>query len=147
MARIKIRIHSFVREVSFQLEQCLQLPFGVPMNADLPFAGGEFVEGKGFIHFVGSHFKLNVTTGKGHYGDEIHIDALSAAIFFQSAWKAEQWITNLKLYAGPVDWRFENEKLRFKLSAESFERLEMNASNRRNDLPEYEWGDEPFIQE
>jgi len=130
-----------LRTLVSEIGQSLQMYLGVPMNAELPPSTDDESEGKAVIHFPGRHFVVRLTSGRGHYGQYVIIREVRASLDFQSRDDAQKWIEKLQRFSGPTQWSHENGKLRFSLAGKRWARLEMNASSRRNDLPEYEWDD------
>ena len=117
MAR-KLTIPYIVREVTRDIERSLGIGLGVPMNAKLPpFNGGEEpIKGKMRLHFEGRSFKMEVSTGLGHYGQYIIIERLEASLV---CWDADALIE--KLTAQGIAWERSGdweEKLRFSLSGQ-----------------------------
>ncbi len=109
--------------------------------------------GKAKVHFPGTGFKLDVLTGVGHYGRFVSVKRIEVKMGFWSQEAAEEWINELQKFAGPVAHEFVSPyggegKLKFVLEGVSLDRLQMNASNRRNTIPTYEWNDpnHPFIR-
>jgi hypothetical protein len=153
MAKYRINVPYMLRELCFQLEQNLEMRFGIPMNAELPPSTDEHSEGRATIHFPGAHFVVRVQTGRGHYGQWVLLKSLKCQIEFFRFEEGEQWVKNLERFTGPLNWNWKPKndwdsgngfegKICFTLEGISLYRLEMNASNRRNNLPTYEWADE-----
>lgn len=145
MAQFKIVIPYVAREVCRELTQLLDyLHFGVPMNIEIPAKMGDEVtrkKGVAKIHFEGASFKLDIVTGKDGYGRSVRIMKITGAMKHHSGSAAGEWMNAIEHFSGPVSWSFSEGKLRFTIEGASLGRLEMNASNRRNSLPTYEWND------
>lgn len=137
----KISIPFMLRELTSQIGQALRLSLGVPMNAEFPPSTDEESEGTAVIHFPGRHFVTRLLTGRGHYGQYINIETITATLSFDSREEAKQWIENLQSFSGPTEWSYDNGKLRFSLAGKRLARLSMNASARRNGQQEYKWDD------
>lgn len=144
MAKKVVRNPYFVREVTSQICQMLDIHPGVPMEVSYPNRD-DFDGGRVDVHFEGGwHFVLRVNRGHGHYGEYVGVTAIRGSLSF-NYWDGESaasmWINNLIKYAGPIQHSFENGRLKFTVEGDMLACLAMNASNRRNNLPEYEWND------
>jgi len=151
MATHKIVIPYVVREMISGIEQTFSLRLGCPMNVEFPKDMGKDDDGKpgkGVVHFEGTHFALDILTGIGHYGRWIEIKKIRAAMRWFPK-EPEEWMEELQKLSGDFKWEYDGQKLRFALEGINLERLAMNASNRRNGLPTYEWDDpnHPFNQQ
>ena len=113
------RIPYIVREVTRELEKALGIHLGVPMSAKIPPFNGEEEPkgGKVYLHFEGGRsFKVEVSTGVGHYGQYIIIERIGVSMV---CWDADALIE--KLTAQGVAWERSGdweEKLRFSLSGQ-----------------------------
>ena len=90
-------------------------------------------------------------TGRHHFGQFLTINRIVARMEFWSPSFAEIWIENLMKFSGAIEWTWlkKASKLEFTLEGLPLQRLEMNASNRRNCLPVYGWddSDHPLTQD
>jgi len=151
MAKVTSSIPFFVREVVSETTQALNVDLGVPMTVRFPDSD-EFENGRVELHFEGGwHFTLRVDRGRGHYGETVVVRSIQCALRFggmAAAERAEEWVKSLEAYAGPLDWRYTDDKLRFVIEGIALDLLQMNASNRRNGLPTYRWDDpkHPFLE-
>ena len=141
---MKISIPYIVRELCSKISQTLNQEFGLPMNIKVS-------ETKANVYFPGNGFKVVFETGTGHYGQWVAIKSITASMRFDWEADAKTWIENLQSFSGKLNWTFEENKgkLRFKVENLCLSCLEMNASNRRNDLPTYKWDDpnHPFYND
>lgn len=142
----KIYIPYMLRTLVAEIGGNLEMDLGVPMNAELPPSTDGHSEGTAAIHFPGTHFVVRLETGRGHYGQYVRILSIRCQLSFYGCQTAEDWLAGLEQFSGPLDseWKETDDikgKLCFTLEGMSLARLEMNASNRRNDLPVYEWAD------
>ncbi len=141
MAKRKIGIPYMLREICAQLAQGLQLDLGVPMNAELPPSTTEHADGTARVHFPFRNFIVTVRTSTdASFGECISITSAKCALRMCEH-EALPWIENLQRFSGPIKWTYEDGKLRFELAGKRWARLAMNASNRRNGLPEFVWDD------
>lgn len=141
-----------LRETCRQIEHLLDLHLGVPMNAKLP------KEVRGVtgvtIHWPGLHVKAEVELYEHHWGLGIEIKELVVTRSFWCETAATEWFDGLQKFAGPIEseWTspYDSEgKLRFTIEGLPLDRLGLNASNRRNQFPVYEWDDpnHPFVRQ
>lgn len=145
MAKMTISIPFLLREIVSQLEQGLQLKLGVPMNAELPIESEE-PESKGMakIHFPGVNFKVWIEMCRGHFGLHVRITAVQGKA--KSSYLPDNWINIIQLQSGPTPNSVEGDgerdpRFKFEFGGKRWARLSMNASNRANGLPEFEWND------
>ncbi len=141
MANVKISIPYMLREIVSRIEDALNLPLGIPMNAELPTSTDAESEGMAKIHFAGRrHFVVKLRTGReSDHGQYVHIDSVHCRLDFCKKEDAAQWIENLQKFSGPTSWTYENAQLKFELAGKRWARLEMNGSSRRNGMPEHRW--------
>lgn len=139
MASYKISavVPARIRDLEFEVTQLLNKQFGCFMSAEISVREDE--TGTGKIVFPGNRFACGITVGEGHFGSFLTMSSIRAVMSFWSKDAAEAWINELQRFAGPIEWKFENGKLRFEVSGSARDRLAINASNRRNGMPTYEW--------
>ncbi len=133
-----------LREIVSQIEQSLKLQLGVPMNVKLPPSTFELSEGTATVHFEGRHFVVKIETSG--YGEHqwIRLKKMKCKLYFYEG-SHEVWVKELQRFAGPFEWEWKPDWnggfLCFSLSEIAVERLSINASHRRNNIPECGYDD------
>lgn len=145
--KITVAVPARVRDLHFEVTQLLNQQFGCLMSAEISVREDE--TGTGKIVFPGNRFTCGVSVWSSHFGEHLGVNSIKAVMAFYSKDAAEEWVNELQKFAGPIEWKYEKEKLRFEISTGiTLSRLAMNASNRRNGIPTYEWDavDHPLNQ-
>lgn len=141
-----------VRTLTREIAQLTGAAVGVPMNFRLPPVSEteETLAGTAKLSFEGSAWRIKIRTSRGHFGQEVQITSVQGKVGFWCREVALTWLQTLWRSSGPVHWEFvpANEyapdgdgKLFVTIEGVALDRLMMNASNRRNELPEYSWDD------
>ena len=138
-----------IRETVSQLEQMLQIRLGVPMNGKIPSEEKRDGEAVIQLYFPGRRFKMKVVMhDDSHFGLSMSPKEISGVISGERK-GLETFIERIRLYVGSmIEFSIEEKldyvsgefTLRFTIFEAGVKCLDMNASNRRNDLPAYEWG-------
>ncbi|MFC1618185.1 hypothetical protein ACFL2B_02800 [Patescibacteria group bacterium] len=129
-----------VHQLVNSLNELFQLGLKIPVESTLP---EETQEGSGAAKLEfwgGNKYTIQLAWYRGEHGLILYLKRIFVAMTFEKN-EGEDWITELRRFAGPIEWVWDSEcaRIRFVIDGHALQTLEVNALNRKGDLPVLPW--------